>query len=82
MSSRKLKNLEIIRLPWEASLICSSHFSLEFQGNISQFRILKLSKLEVYLAQSGSGISRMSSSAQAISDFIKKPVLSMAVCRV
>ena len=71
-------NIEIIKLPQEMPpLICSNHFSLEFQEVIAQFHILKRGRLKEYLAQSGSGISRISYFTQATGDLVSKPHLSM-----
>lgn len=58
-------------------LICSNHFSLEFQEVIDQFHILKRGRLKEYLAQSGSGIPLISYFTQAIGDLVSKPHLSM-----
>lgn len=58
-------------------LICSNHFSLEFQGVITQFHILKHGRLKEYLAQNGSGIPRTSYLAKAIGDLVSNLPLSM-----
>lgn len=76
LSILMLKNTEMIKLPCEVSLICSNHSSLEFQGEIPQFHILKLGKLKEYVAQSFSGIPRMGYFAQSAGDLISKPSLS------
>lgn len=70
-------NTEIIKSPWEMPLICSNHFSLEFQGVITQFHILKHGRLKEYLAQNGSGIPRTSYLAKAIGDLVSNLPLSV-----
>lgn len=68
---------KVIKLPQDMPLICSNHFSLEFQEVIAQFHILKHGRLKEYLAQSGSGMPRISYFTQAIGDLVSKPHLSM-----
>ena len=70
MSSLKQKTTKLIKLPWEVSLIGPSH--------VPQFHTLTLGKLGGYLAESGSGVPRMRSAAQATGDLISKPPLSTA----
>lgn len=70
MSTPKRKTMGLIKLPWEVSLVGSSH--------VPQFHTPKLGKPRGHLAESGSGISRRHSAAQATGDLISKPPLSTA----